>query len=120
MANFEMTHVPYRGAAPALNDLIPGRVDCYFGSGALLETMRSGQVRGLAVTGAQREPAAPELPTISEAGVPGYDVTSWHGLFVPAKTPPDVIRKLHADTITALVDPVVKVKLAQAGYTVVG
>ena len=71
MANFEMTHVPYRGAAPALNDLIPGRVDCYFGSGALLETMRSGQVRGLAVTGAQREPAAPELPTIAEAGVPG-------------------------------------------------
>ena len=120
MANFEMTHVPYRGAAPALNDLIPGRVDCYFGSGALLETMRSGQVRGLAVTGAQREPAAPELPTIAEAGVPGYDVTSWHGLFVPAKTPPDVIRKFHADTITALGDPVVKEKLAQAGYTVVG
>ena len=64
-----IVHVPYRGASPALNDLIPGRVDCYFGSGALLENMRSGQVRGLAVTGAKRDPAAPELPTMAEAGV---------------------------------------------------
>ena len=89
MAGIEMAHVPYRGASPALNDLIPGRVDCYFGSGALLENMRSGQLRGLAVTGAKRDPVAPELPTIAEAGVPGYEVTSWHGLFVPARTPPE-------------------------------
>src|SRR6266550_3720363 len=120
MANFEMTHVPYRGAAPALNDLIPGRVDCYFGSGALLETMRSGQVRGLAVTGAKRDPAAPELPTMAEAGVPGYEVSSWHGLFVPAKTPPEIVRKISVDTIAALADPVVKSKLEQAGYMAVG
>jgi hypothetical protein len=68
MAGIEMTHVPYRGASPALNDLIPGRVDCYFGSGALLENMRSGQLRGLAVTSAKRDPVAPELPTMAEAG----------------------------------------------------
>ena len=78
LAGIEMTHVPFRGASPALNDLIPGRVDCYFGSGALLENMRSGQLRGLAVTGAKRDPVAPELPTMAEAGVPGYDVSSWH------------------------------------------
>ena len=120
MAGIEMTHVPYRGASPALNDLIPGRVDCYFGSGALLENMRSGQLRGLAVTGTKRDPVAPELPTIAEAGVPGYEVTSWHGLFVPARTPPEIVRKISVDTIAALADPVVKSKLEQAGYMVVG
>jgi tripartite-type tricarboxylate transporter receptor subunit TctC len=120
MAGIEMTHVPYRGASPALNDLIPGRVDCYFGSGALLENMRSGQLRGLAVTGAKRDPVAPELPTMAEAGVPGYEVSSWHGLFVPAKTPPEIVRKISVDTIAALADPVVKSKLEQAGYMVVG
>ncbi|HVI65394.1 MAG TPA: tripartite tricarboxylate transporter substrate binding protein [Bradyrhizobium sp.] len=120
MAGIEMTHVPYRGASPALNDLIPGRVDCYFGSGALLENMRSGQLRGLAVTGAKRDPVAPELPTMAEAGVPGYEVSSWHGLFVPARTPPEIVRKISADTIAALAGPVVKSKLEQAGYMVVG
>jgi tripartite-type tricarboxylate transporter receptor subunit TctC len=120
MAGIEMTHVPYRGASPALNDLIPGRVDCYFGSGALLENMRSGQLRGLAVTSAKRDPVAPELPTIAEAGVPGYEVSSWHGLFTPAKTPPEIVKKMSADTIAALADPVVKDKLQQAGYMVVG
>ena len=120
MAGIEMTHVPYRGASPALNDLIPGRVDCYFGSGVLLENMRSGQLRGLAVTGAKRDPVAPELPTMAEAGVPGYEVSSWHGLFVPARTPPEIVRKISADTIAALADPVVKSKLEQAGYMVVG
>jgi tripartite-type tricarboxylate transporter receptor subunit TctC len=120
MAGIEMTHVPYRGASPALNDLIPGRVDCYFGSGALLENMRSGQLRGLAVTGAKRDPVAPELPTMAEAGVPGYEVSSWHGLFVPVKTPSEIVRKISVDTIAALADPVVKSKLEQAGYMVVG
>lgn len=120
MAGIEMTHVPYRGASPALNDLIPGRVDCYFGSGALLPTMRSGQVRGLAVTGAKREPVAPDLPTIAEAGVPGYEVSSWHALFVPVKTPPGIVARINADTIAALVDPAVKHKLEEAGYSVIG
>jgi tripartite-type tricarboxylate transporter receptor subunit TctC len=120
MAGIEMTHVPYRGASPALNDLIPGRVDCYFGSGALLENMRSGQLRALAVTTAKRDPVAPELPTMAEAGVPGYEVSSWHGLFVPARTPPQIVGKMSADTITALADSVVKDKLQEAGYLAAG
>jgi tripartite-type tricarboxylate transporter receptor subunit TctC len=120
MAGIEMTHVPYRGASPALNDLIPARVHVYFGSGALLGNMRSGQIRGLAATAAKRDPAAPELPTIAEAGIPGYDVSSWHALFVPAKTPPAIIRRMNADTIAALADPTTKAALEQAGYTVVG
>jgi tripartite-type tricarboxylate transporter receptor subunit TctC len=120
MSKIEMTHVPYRGASPALNDLIPGRVDCYFGSGALLTNVRSGQVRVIAATGARREPVAPEVPTIAEAGVPGYEVSSWHALFVPAKTPSAIVAKFHADTVAALADAAVRERLEQAGYPIVG
>ncbi len=120
MAGLKMTHVPYRGASPAFADLIPGRVDCYFGSGSLLSYSRSGQVRVLASTGAQRDDAAPNVPTIAEAGVTGYDVTAWQALFVPAKTPPEIIRKISADTNTALSDPGIKGKLAKNGYVAKG
>ena len=120
MAKIEMTHVPYRGAAPAFTDLIAGRVDCYFGSGALLSYVRSGQARGLATTGPKRDPAAPELPTMQEAGVPGYGVMTWQALFVPAKTPPEIVRKMSADTNVALADPAIKDKLARSGYVAGG
>jgi tripartite-type tricarboxylate transporter receptor subunit TctC len=120
MADLKMTHVPYRGASPAFTDLIPGRIDCYFGSGTLLSYARSGQVRVLATTGAKRDAAAPDVPTIAEAGVHGYDVTAWQALFVPAKTPPAIVRKISADTNAALADPAIKDKLAQAGYVAEG
>jgi len=116
MAGIKMTHVPYRGASPAFADLLPGRVDCYFGSGALLSYSRSGQVRLLGMTGAKRDPAAPDVPTIAEAGVPGYEVTAWQALFAPAKTPPAIVAKVSVDTQTALADPAIKDKLAQTGY----
>jgi tripartite-type tricarboxylate transporter receptor subunit TctC len=120
MAGIEMTHVPYRGASPAFTDLIPGRVDCYFGSGALLSYARSGQVRILATTGPKRDAAAPDVPTIAEAGVPGYDVTAWQALFVPAKTPPEIVRKISADTTASLAEPAIKDKLAANGYVAEG
>ena len=120
MAGIKMTHVPYRGAAPAFADLIPGRVDCYFGSGALLSYARSGQVRVLASSGSTRDAAAPDVPTIAEGGVPGYDVTAWQALFVPAKTPPAIVRKISADTNTALADPPTRDKLAATGYAAEG
>jgi len=120
MADLKMTHVPYRGASPAFTDLIPGRIDCYFGSGTLLSYARSGQVRVLATTGAKRDAAAPDVPTIAEAGVHGYDVTAWQALFVPAKTPPAIVRKISADTNAALADPAIKDKLAQTGYVAEG
>jgi tripartite-type tricarboxylate transporter receptor subunit TctC len=116
MAGIKLTHVPYRGASPAFADLIPGRVDCYFGSGALLSYSRSGQVRLLGMTGAKRDPAAPDVPTIAEAGVPGYEVTAWQAVFAPAKTPPAIVSKVSADTRTAPTDPAIKDKLAQTGY----
>jgi tripartite-type tricarboxylate transporter receptor subunit TctC len=115
-AGIQMTHVPYRGASPAFADLLPGRIDCYFGSGTLLSYSRSGQVRVLGMSGAKRDAAAPEVPTIAEAGVPGYEVEAWQALFVPAKTPHDIIGKISADTSTALADPAIKEKLTKSGY----
>jgi tripartite-type tricarboxylate transporter receptor subunit TctC len=116
MAHIEMTHAPYRGAAPAFIDLIPGRVDCYFGSGELLTYSRSGQVRVLGSTGSKRSPAAPEIPTIAEAGVPGYEVESWQSIFAPAKTPPEIVKKMNAGIVKALADPALVGKLAQNAY----
>src|SRR6266851_3940312 len=119
MAGIKMTHVPYRGASPAFTDLIPGRVDCYFGSGTLLSYSRSGQVRVLASTGPTRNAAAPDVPTIAES-VPDYEVVSSQALFVPAKTPPEIVRKISADTNTVLTDPTIKDKLAETGYVAGG
>ena len=119
-AGIELVHVPYRGASDGLNDLIPGRLDLYFSSGSFLEQMRAGQIRGLGTSGLKRDPSAPELPTIAEAGVPGFDVTSWFALVVPAKTPPDIVKRMHADTAAVLADQAIVQKLEQIGYTVIG
>jgi tripartite-type tricarboxylate transporter receptor subunit TctC len=115
MANMKMTHVPYRGAAPAFSDLIPGRVDCYFGSGTLLSYARSGQVRVLASTGPTRNAAAPDVPVIAEY-VPGYEVVSTQALFVPTKTPREIVGKISADTHTVLGETALKAKLLEMGY----
>src|SRR5579864_5985606 len=117
MAGIQMTHAPYRGAAPAFIDLIPGRVDCYFGSGELLTYSRSGQVRVLGSSGTKRSPSAPDVPTIAEAGVPGYEVESWQGVFVPAKTPVPIVQKLNAGIAKALAEPDVVKKLNATAYT---
>jgi tripartite-type tricarboxylate transporter receptor subunit TctC len=119
-AGIQMTHAPYRGAAPAFIDLIPGRIDCYFGSGELLTYSRSGQVRALGTTGSTRAPAEPDLPTIAEAGVAGYVVDSWQGVFVPKKTPPDIVKKMSADIVAALADPATAEQLARSAYTARG
>jgi tripartite-type tricarboxylate transporter receptor subunit TctC len=121
MAGIEMLHVPYRGAGPAFNDLIPGRVDVMFNNiGAALPLIQGGKLRGLAVTTAKRTPAAPDLPPIAEVGVPGFDVSSWYAFLAPAKTPPDIVRKMHADTIAALNDGATKQKLEMLGVVVRG
>jgi tripartite-type tricarboxylate transporter receptor subunit TctC len=121
MAGIEMTHVPYRGVALAMNDLIPGRVDVMFNTtGGLMPQVRAGQVRGLAVTTAERFPTAPDLPTVAESGVPGFDVSSWYAFLVPARTPPDIVWKMHTDTVAALSDPTVKTRLQELGVLVIG
>jgi tripartite-type tricarboxylate transporter receptor subunit TctC len=121
MAGIDIMHVPYRGAGPALNDLLPGRVDVMFNNiGAVLPLIQAEKLRGLAVTTAKRTPAASHLPTIAEEGIPGFDVSSWYALFAPARTAPEIIRKLHADTVAALADPTIRARLEQLGVVVVG
>jgi tripartite-type tricarboxylate transporter receptor subunit TctC len=115
LAKVEMTHIPYRGGAPAINDLIPGRVNVIFDNlPSIVSHVRSGGLRGLAVTTKERVAILPDTPTIAET-VPGFDVFSWFGFFVPAKTPPDVLLKINADTNAALVYPAVKSRFEDLG-----
>ena len=121
MAKVDITHVPYRGAAPGYTDLLAGRVDMTFSVMASgLPLVQAGQVRALGVSTVSRQPTAPEVPTIAEAGVPGYDTSSWFAFFVPAKTPPEIIAKIHADTVAALAEPAIKTKLDALGVIIVG
>ena len=118
LAKVEMTHIPYRGGAPAINDLIPGRVDVIFDNmPSILQHVKGGQLRGLAVTTRERVAATPEIPTIAESGVPGFDVFSWFGFFVPVKTPQDVIARINADTNAALAYAPVKSRFEELGAT---
>ena len=118
LANVEMTHIPYRGGAPAINDLIPGRVDVIFDNmPTVLEHVKAGSLRGLAVTTKERVAVVPDLPTIAESGLPGFDVFSWFGFFVPARTPEGVIARINADTNAALVYPSVKSRFEDLGAT---
>jgi tripartite-type tricarboxylate transporter receptor subunit TctC len=120
-AGIEMTHIPYRGAGPAVTDVIAGRVDVIFNTlGSTLALVREHQLRGLAVTSANRFPAAPELPSVAEAALPGFDVSAWYALYVPAHTPPDVIRKLNADVVAVLADPAIHDKMEQLGVALIG
>ena len=118
LANVEMTHIPYRGGALAINDLLPGRVDVSFDNmPSIIGHVRAGAVRALAVTTRERVPVVPDLPTIAEAGVPGFDVSSWFGFFVPVKTPQEIIAKLNADTNAALAHASVKPRFDDLGAT---
>jgi tripartite-type tricarboxylate transporter receptor subunit TctC len=121
IAGIEMRHVPYRGAGPALQDVIAGRLDVIFDNitGSLTQ-VKAGNARGLAVTTPKRSGAAPEVPTLAEAGVPGFDVSAWFAFYTPAKTPSDIVGKLNADIVAALRHPPAKERLEQLGADVVG
>jgi tripartite-type tricarboxylate transporter receptor subunit TctC len=104
-AGIKLLEVPYKGSPPAFTDLLAGRVDLFFDSiAAGLPYVQSGQARGIAVLSSKRSPLAPDVPTMSEAGVPGLDVDSWLGIFAPAKTPPEAIAKLRTEIRAALPD----------------
>ena len=103
MAGIDMTHVPYKGAAPAMQDLVGGQIQLMFDNlGSSLGQIQAGKVKALAVTTARRSDLARELPTIAESGLPGFDVSTWFGLFVPAGTPKPIVDKLHAEFARAL------------------
>jgi tripartite-type tricarboxylate transporter receptor subunit TctC len=103
MAKVDLTTVPYKGAAPAITDLLGGQIDVMFTTVASAASLvESGQLRAIAVTSAQRSPAFPQLPTVAEAGVPGYAAESWYGLFAPAGTPAGVIDRLNQSAASAV------------------
>ncbi|MES2979274.1 MAG: tripartite tricarboxylate transporter substrate binding protein [Pseudomonadota bacterium] len=119
--NVSMTHVAYKGAGPAVNALIAGEIQVMFAPiVAVLPHVKSGRLRALAVTSAARTSAAPELPTLAESGLPGYEISSWFGLFVPSSTPAPVVDKLYRETLKVLRSADVKERFAKEGAEPVG
>jgi tripartite-type tricarboxylate transporter receptor subunit TctC len=115
MTGVEMVQVPYRGAAPALQDLIGGQVQVMIDtSPASMQFIKAGKVRALAVTTATRAAVLPDLPTVADF-LPGYEATSWFGIGAPAKTPPDIIEKLNKEINAGLADPKIKARLMELG-----
>jgi tripartite-type tricarboxylate transporter receptor subunit TctC len=121
MAGVDMTHVPYKGAAPAMNDLVGGQIQLMFDNlASSLGQVKAGRIKALAVTTAKRTALAPDLPTIAESGLPGFDISTWFGIFVPAGTPRDIVERLHAEFARALAMPDVREKMLALGAEPVG
>jgi tripartite-type tricarboxylate transporter receptor subunit TctC len=120
-AGIKMTHIPYRGTALAVADLVAGQVQVVFSDPiSALQLVNSGTLVALAVTSKDRSPVAPDVPTISESGYPGFDAVGWHGILAPAKTPPAIVARLNAEIIQALKDPETKSLLENQAIQVVG
>ena len=120
MAGIKMVHVPYKGAGQAMTDLVSGQVPVFLNNFlAGMPMIKAGRLRALAVTSSKRSGAMPELPTVAEAGVAGYVVTGWYGMFVPAATPPAVIGALHAGAVNALKSKDVSARLSNEAADIV-
>ena len=116
MAGADMTHVPYKGAAPGVTDLLGGQVQVMFASmPATLPHVRTGRLRALAVTSRERSAAAPELPTVAEAGLPGFEVIQWYALLAPARTPAPIIERLNSEVDRLIKLPAVRERLGAQG-----
>jgi tripartite-type tricarboxylate transporter receptor subunit TctC len=121
MAGVDILHVPYKGSSQALTDLMGGRVSMIFDNmPSSLPFIKTGKMRALAVTGATRSPALPDVPTVAESGVPGYESLSWAGIAVPAATPKDVVARLNREIGIILKDPDIREKFEQAGADPMG
>ena len=121
MSGIHVVHVPYKGSGPALSDLVGGQIQ--FILGTILSTypqVKAGRLRALGVSGSKRSAVMPEVPTIAEAGVPGYSATSWNGVIVPARTPQAIVRKLNRDIVKVVHSPDVRERLAGDGGEAVG
>jgi tripartite-type tricarboxylate transporter receptor subunit TctC len=116
LAGVKMVHVPYKGGAPAMLDLVAGNVQVVFSTvSTAVAAMDSKRVRPLAMTGNQRFELMPDLPTVAEAGLKGFEVNNWYGIFLPTGTPKDIVAKLNAEVVKALAAPDVKKRLIEAG-----
>jgi len=116
MAGVDMTHVPYKGSAPAIADLIGGQVQVMFDNlPSSLPQIKAGKLRAIAVTSAQRAPALPEVPTIAESGLPGFEASSWFGIAAPKDTPAEIVDSVNRQTNAGLADPTIKARLLDMG-----
>lgn len=115
MAGIQVTHVPYKGNAPAMQDVMAGSANCIHMSEAK-PFLDSGKLKAIATTGLSRDPRFPQLPTVDETGLKGYDVTWWQGVFAPSGTPPDVVARLSAALQKAVQDPAVKAAMFDSGF----
>ena len=116
IAGIDITHVPYKGTGPAMADLLTGRISMMFDTiSAHIENVNAGKVRALGVTSPKRSPAAPNVPTLAESGLPGFDVSIWLGVLAPAATPKDIVARLNAEIAKAMADPGMKKQLAGQG-----
>lgn len=115
LAGVQMQHVPYKGTTPALTDVMGGIVPITFSDPSAKPLIASGKLRALAVTTARRSPQFPGVPTVAEAGVPGYDVTNWYGLVAPAGTPPEIVAQLNKALVKVMADPDIRQRLAVSG-----
>ena len=116
MTGVQMVHIPYKGAAPALNDLLGGTIPVMFDSiTGVIQHIRSGKLRALGVTSLKRSQAAPDIPTLDESGVKGFEATAWFGLYGPAGLRPEVLKKLSADVLEVLRSPKMKAQFAEQG-----
>lgn len=119
-ANIDILHIPYKGSAPAVQDLLGGRVQLMFDNlPSVLQLIRSGQLRALAVTTAERDPQLPDIPTIAESGLPGFDTSAWFALLAPKATPQPVLDELERAAIEALTAPDARERLRAVGVNVV-
>ena len=118
MAGSRMTHIPYHGGSPAITALLAGDVQVMFSASEVLPHVRSGKLKMIAVTTGTRSSEYPELPTIAESGLPGYDVETWYGLYLPAGTPASIVNQLNRDVNAVLQNPETKAKFLKLGYTV--
>ena len=120
-AGIHMQHVPYKGSGQAVIDLLAGQVQIMFsGMSSVMPHIKAGKLRPLAVTGAQRSPATPDVPTIAEAGYPGFEASAWYGVLAPAGTPREIVMRLNAEVLRALKMPEVKERLENVGFELVG
>jgi len=120
-AGIDLVHVPYKGSGQAVIDLLAGQVPMMFsGMSSVMPHIKAGKLRPLAVTGAQRSPATPAVPTIAESGFPGFEATAWYGVLAPARTPKPIVNRLHDEIVRALALPDVKERLNNVGFDLVG
>jgi tripartite-type tricarboxylate transporter receptor subunit TctC len=121
MAKLDVVHVPYKGGPPAVQDVLAGQIYLLMGNmPSVLQHIRSGRMRPLAIASSRRSPLLPELPTVAESALPGYEATNWNGLVAPIGTPPDLIARYNADVVRVVTEPAIRDRLSAGGFDPIG